>query len=83
MGFPRQEGDLADPGIKPASLASAALVGGFFTTTTIWEAQIHLSLLQSQILFDLLSCLVKKLAPSINLTILFCLIGKDPDAGKD
>ena len=42
MGFSRQEywsglpspppGDLPDPGIKPASLVSPALVGGFFTT---------------------------------------------------
>ena len=29
-------GDLPDPGIEPASLASLALAGGFFTTT--WEA---------------------------------------------
>ena len=42
MGFSRQEywsgvafpspGDLPDPGIKPASPGSSALVGGFFTT---------------------------------------------------
>ena len=42
MGFSRQEywsglpcptpGDLPDPGIKPVSLASPALAGGFFTT---------------------------------------------------
>ena len=42
MGFPRQEywsrlpfpspGDLPDPGIKPASFASPALTGIFFTT---------------------------------------------------
>jgi len=41
MGFPRQEysrglpipspGDLPDPGIKPASHMSPALIGGFFT----------------------------------------------------
>ena len=41
MGFSRQEhwsvlpfptpGDLPDPGIKPTSLASPALTGGFFT----------------------------------------------------
>ena len=31
-------GDLPDPGIKPASLASPALAGGFFTTSTTWEA---------------------------------------------
>ena len=42
MSFPRQEywsglpftspGDLPDPGIKPESLTSPALAGGFFTT---------------------------------------------------
>ena len=31
-------GDLPDPGIKPASLTSPALAGGFFTTDTTWEA---------------------------------------------
>ena len=48
MEFSRQEywsglpflypGDLPDPGIKPASFMSPALTGGFFTTSTIWEA---------------------------------------------
>ena len=43
MEFPRQEywnglpfpapGALPDPGIKPVSLASSVLAGGFFTTT--------------------------------------------------
>ena len=43
MGFFRQEcwnglpfppaGDLPDPGIEPASLASTVLAGGFFTTS--------------------------------------------------
>ena len=32
------ESDLAKPGIKPTSLLSSALAGGFFTTSTIWEA---------------------------------------------
>ena len=50
MGFSNQEywsglpfpspGDLPDPGIKPASLSSPALAGGFFTTGATWEAQI-------------------------------------------
>ena len=31
-------GDLPDPGIKPASLVSPALAGGFFTTNATWEA---------------------------------------------
>ena len=48
MGFSRQEywsglpcpppGDLPDPGIKPKCLLSPALVSGFFTTITTWEA---------------------------------------------
>ena len=48
MGFSRREhwsglpfpspGDLPDLGIKPVSLASPALTGGFFTTTATWEA---------------------------------------------
>ena len=50
MGFSRQEywngllcpppGDPHDPGIKPRSPVSPALRGGFFTTSTTWEAQI-------------------------------------------
>ena len=48
MGFSRQEywselpfpmmEDLPDPGIKPVSLMSPALAGGFFTTSATWEA---------------------------------------------
>ena len=48
MGFSEQEywsvlsfpspGDLLDPGIKPSSLTSHALAGGFFTTSATWEA---------------------------------------------
>ena len=33
-------GDLPDPGIKPMSLKSPSLVGGFFTTSTTWEGLI-------------------------------------------
>ena len=50
MGFSRQEywsglpypppEDLPDPGIKPASPKSPALAGGFFTTSTTWEAPV-------------------------------------------
>ena len=51
MGFSRQEywsglpwpppADLPNPGIKPASLASPALAGKFFTTSAIWETLLH------------------------------------------
>ena len=56
MGFSRQEywgglpcpppGDLPDPGIKPTSLPSPALVGGFFTTSITWKTlnNLYLSL---------------------------------------
>ena len=47
MGFSRQKswsglpcpppGDFPDPGIKPISLVSPALAGGFFTTSTTWH----------------------------------------------
>ena len=50
MGFSRQEywsglpypppEDLPDPGIKPASPKSPALAGGFFTSSTTWEAPV-------------------------------------------
>ena len=38
-------GDLPDPGIEPINLMSPALEGGFFTTSTTWEAPVfHLPL---------------------------------------
>ena len=47
MEFARQEywsglpcHDLPDPGIKPTALMSPALAGGFFTTSTTWEAPV-------------------------------------------
>ena len=50
MGFSRQEywsglsfptpGDLPKPEIKHTSLVSPALAGGFFTTSSTWEALI-------------------------------------------
>ena len=49
MGFSSQEywsglpcpppGDLPNPGIKPASLTSPALAGGFFTTSATWNGR--------------------------------------------
>ena len=52
MGFSKEDcwsgllclppGDLPDPGIEPVSLIPPALVGGFFTTSATWEAQILL-----------------------------------------
>ena len=33
-------GDLPDPAIKPLSLMSLALAGGFFTTSATWEAHL-------------------------------------------
>ena len=51
MGFSRQEywsglpcpppGDLPNPGIEPASLASPTLSGRFFTTSATWEAHTY------------------------------------------
>ena len=33
------QGNLPNPGIDPTSLTTPALAGGFFTTSTTWEAQ--------------------------------------------
>ena len=35
-------GDLPYPGVKPVSLGSPALAGGFFTTSATWEAPVYL-----------------------------------------
>ena len=40
LSFPTPE-DLPDLGIEPMSLASPALAGRFFTTSTTWEAPIY------------------------------------------
>ena len=37
QSFPSPE-DLPNPGTEPSSLMSAALAGGFFTTSATWEA---------------------------------------------
>ena len=52
VGFSRQEywsgfpcpslGDLPTPRIKPVSLTSPALAGGFFTTNATWEVHLFL-----------------------------------------
>ena len=58
MKFSRQEywsglsfpspGDLPNPGIQPMSLVSPVLAGGFFTTSTTWEAHINASIFFGQ-----------------------------------
>ena len=55
MGFSRQEywsgfpfppiGDLPDPGIRPVSLMSSPLAGGFFTTEPPGKRYTHVQLL--------------------------------------
>ena len=64
MGFARQEywsglpcpppGDLPDPGIKPVSLMSPALAGGFFPISTPWEApsEVHMRFYYIQVFCD-------------------------------
>ena len=36
--MPFSRGGLPDPGMEPTSLVSPSLAGGFFTTSTTWEA---------------------------------------------
>ena len=54
LPFP-SPGDLPNPGIKPMSLVSPALVGGFFTTSLPWEA--HHAILSGKILYYQLTLL--------------------------
>ena len=42
MPFPTS-GDLPNPGIEPVSLASPALAGRFFTTSSTWEALVDIA----------------------------------------
>ena len=68
MGFSRQDyrsglpfpppGDLPNPGIKPESLASPALAGGFFTTAPPGNPNQNIPGLKT---FDTSHCLLKKL----------------------
>ena len=41
-------GDLPDPGIKPMSLMSPALAGGFFTTSATWETQMRQYIIEKE-----------------------------------
>ena len=66
MGFSRQEywtglpcpppGDHPDPEIEPLSLMSPALAGGFFSTSTTWEALNHSLPQLKPLQFSQLSC---------------------------
>ena len=63
MGFPRQEywselpfpspGDVPDPGVIPVSLVSPALAGGFFTTSTTWEAHDFHSTMSKKLVWEI------------------------------
>ena len=57
-------GDLPDPGIEPASLASPALTGRFFTTSTTWEA-LNINFFDISLMIPSLSCLILKICVSL------------------
>ena len=40
--------DVPDPGIEPAPLMSPALAGGFFTTSSTWEAHCSFIMVSNQ-----------------------------------
>ena len=42
-------GDLPDSGVEPESLTYPALAGGFFTTSTTWEALTGYTLIQNKV----------------------------------
>ena len=84
MGFSRQDyssglpcpppGDLPNPGMKPVSLMSPALAGGFFTTSTTWKLKCPIireeAKLQSDAIFSIYwkswNKLIKKWAENLN-----------------
>ena len=47
-------GDLPDSGIEPMSLASPVLACGFFTTSTTWEAHIHVPACVSEVRYTVM-----------------------------
>ena len=67
MGFPKQEywsglphpspGDLPDPGIEPTS---PALAGGFFITSTTWEAHSPPVVMIKKMSSDTATCRLKE-----------------------
>ena len=67
----RPPGDLPNPGIKPASFMSLALAGGFFTTSTTWEALLKLA--RSMITFRASVQRFKFSASSFSSHIFICL----------
>ena len=81
MGFSRQEccsglpclplGNLPDPGIKPGSLKSPALAGGFFTTSTNREVPLSCTIPHSLLCgFELVYYQLKQVSFSLHLKIL-------------
>ena len=84
MGFSRQEywmglqcpppGDLPDPGIKPKSLVSPTLAGGFFTISAYWKLfLIYIIQVVSSIL--LCMCYLRMTSPTWELHDPFLLFG--------
>ena len=81
MGFSRQEywsglpcpppGDLPNPEIKPTTLMSPALAGGFFTTSTTWEAH---SMGEGKIIPTSLPDLNQGQRTAVNLCLASCKI---------
>ena len=56
-------GDLPNPGIEPTFLMSPAFTGGFFTTSTTWEALywLHMEFIPSQ--SSCASCVTRWMSP--------------------
>ena len=79
---------LPNTGIKPTSLMSPALAGGFFTTSTTWEAHIH-AMNQSLFLhlwhpvfFHLPSSILKRSKELVSWYLLqHCCLGNSTDRG--
>ena len=62
-------GDLLNPGVKPTSRTSLALVGMFFATSTTWEVQLQWQFSMNESVYSMQS-------PSESHRLLFAEIGK-------
>ena len=62
--------DLPDPGIEPASPTSPALVGGFFPTSTTWEAHLMIAVV-CKVWSQASSTSIVRMANSCTLTYIY------------
>ena len=70
LSCPPPEG-LPDPGIKPTSLRSPVLAGGFFTTSATWEAQNYHMIQQFHFWVEMKTLIQKGACITMSVAVLF------------